>query len=1266
MLALIYLGVAICVGERLCGHFYRFVSTAHRWATGALVGLLLSTAFTYLAARCFASASNPLLWGDILFVAAASIFLLNCRPTHGPLLIQPRSSKSETWDWIALGLYCALACWMMFATLNLKEGRIEIGVTQWSDYGPNTAIVQNFAFGHNFPAEYPHWAGEPIRYHFLFYFQAGNLEFLGLNLAWSLNILSILTLVCLLALVMALGELLFKSRAVGVIASALFFFHGTLNLVPFLRAQTSFKGALLATYHLLGYLSSGFPYRGEEWGIWTQVVFINQRHLASSIGIFLVVLFFLFDRYLEAAKQRKLDRALAAGVGPIPLQAIAEPSLAAGIPAWREESERATDVAFVDEAQSSAEFQSAERWSPEPETRAVGEAEPSGTVASLEESSRAGNYAPAGETGASDTLAYDEKARPDPETISTSETQPSGTVESLGESSPAANYAPAGQTRTSDILAYEEQARPEPETISTSEAQPSHTVESLGESSQAANHASAGETRTSDTLAYDEQARPEPETVSSSEAQPSHTVESLGESTQAANYASADEAQTSDALADDEYIRPATDTTSVSDAQESEALEFVRQSSEESVALPATEAETSGTLPFVEESSREPETALVGEVLSPLPEPVPTASRGMIAQLVHDNLVSGRGFIFSGLLLGALPYWNSPVFTAAAAVLLFLFILFPFRRYMVGLAITTAVVAIPQVLALRSGNVRAGPALLHWGYTLGNVPVSHALKYLGWTFGVKWVLILIALLFFSWRNLRLFIAIGSLFLLTFCFQFSDEILANHKFLNIWLVLANLFVAYGLWRLWHLRIKGWALPFRVIVLLLVSPIVVGGVIDFFPIHNASFIETNYVKDRLIDWLRAETKPDAVFLTDKFVNHPILLAGRRIFFGYTYFTWSSGYDLPKREAAYKLMFESKNAHQVFTLLKANGIDYVAYDAGIRGQFKNHNEEQVYAPNFRKVFEGTDYWNLVIYKVPENADFVPASTAAVAGSSPAPGISAFEGGAGTEKGQFSFPRGLTVDKAGNILVADTNNGRIQKFSPTGLFLSMFGKSGQGPGEFREPCGIAVDSSGNIYVADVLNHRVQKLKPDGTFIAELKGPEPGFYGPRDLSIGPDNSVYVVDQGHSRIVKFDPNGKLMAVWGTPGNGEGQFGDATSIAVDGKNDRVYVADVRSTRIAVFDTNGKFIANWPVDAWRAQTGWYFQDLVIDSQAGRLYASSVATDEVLVFDLTGKKIASLRPAPPDKLVGASSLALVKGKVYVLNTFGNYVSRIDVEAK
>jgi len=1101
MLALVYLGLAICVGERLCGLFYRFVSTSHRWATGALVGLLLSTGFTYLAARHFASASNPLLWGNLLFFAAASIFLINCPSRRDPSLIQPRVSGSEKWVWITLGIYTALVCWMMFATLDFKNGQLLIGITQWSDYGPNTAIVQNFAFGHNFPAEYPHFAGEPIRYHFLFYFLAGNLEFLGLNLVWSLNLLSVLTLVCMLALVIALGQVLFKSRAVGCIASALFFFHGTLNLVPFLRRQTSFKGALQAIYNLHDYLTSGYPYRGEDWGIWTQVVFINQRHLASSIGIFLVVLIFLFDRYLERAKQKEIDRARAAGdVGPGSLQPATEPSMATELSA-RHEGDQAADAALAHDAQ------------------------------------------------------------------------------------------------TSDELSFGEQSSQARETSSISEAPPSDKDDSIEGSSQAGNYSSGGEAQTFGTRAYEE------------------------------------------------YMRGEPDTSSVSEAQESEALEFANESSRE----PAIEAE----------SETQPPQA-------PIPEPAPTVSRGIIAQFVHDNVGYGRGFIFSGLLLGALPYWNAPVFTAAAAVLALLFVLFPCRKYMLGLAITAAVVALPQVLALRSGNARTGASLINWGYTLGHVPVMQVVKYLGFTFGVKWVLILVALLFFSWRHLRLFIAIFSLFLLTFCFQFSEEALANHKFLNIWLVLANLFAAYGLWRLWHLRIKGWAIPSRLVAILLASPIIIGGIIDFFPIHNGGFVYTNYTNDRLIRWTQTETKADALFLTDKFVNHQILLAGRKIFFGYTYFTWSAGYDLPKREAAYRQMFESKNAHQVFTLLKANGIDYVVFDGGIRGAFKNSNEQQVYAPNFKKVFEAAEYWQITIYKVPENADFVPASSGPTPEGAQPPGASVFDGAQGKDNGQFNFPRGLAVDNAGNIFVADTNNDRLQKFSPTGVFLSVMGKRGSGPGQFLEPGGIAVDSGGYIYVADVSNHRVQKLKPDGSFLAEWKGPEPGFIAPRDIAIGADNSVYVVDQGRSQIVRLDPNGKALVVWGAPGKEDGQFSGPTSVVVDGKNDRVYVADPSNKRIQVFDTNGKFIAKWQVEAWGAPTGWYFQDLALDSKAGLLYASSQSTDEVLVFDVSGKLVRSIKAEAPDKVVGASSIALQKNGLLVVNTFSARVSRIELPTK
>src|SRR5437763_2837268 len=310
MLALIYFGVAACVGDFLCRRFYQFASVAHRCAAAILVGLLVSSWFTYLAGLAFFWTSRPLLWANLLFFVAA-IALLSWPKWKGRILKRipaeaylqgsnlylPRPRGSSIADWLLIAGYVVLVSWMMFASFNTKGGKLQIANPEYSDFGPNTALMQSFAVGHNFPTEYPHFSGDRIRYHFLFYFQAGNLEFLGLDPAWSLNLLSIITLVAMLMLVMALGEVLFGSRTVGRVGSALFFFFGSLSYIPFLHKQTSVRGAIDSILHLREFLPTIFPYRGEAWGTWSQVTFLNQRHFASAIGILLLVLIFLVIRY---------------------------------------------------------------------------------------------------------------------------------------------------------------------------------------------------------------------------------------------------------------------------------------------------------------------------------------------------------------------------------------------------------------------------------------------------------------------------------------------------------------------------------------------------------------------------------------------------------------------------------------------------------------------------------------------------------------------------------------------------------------------------------------------------------------------------------------------------------------------------------------------------------------------------------------------------------------------------------------------------------
>ncbi|HEY1462848.1 MAG TPA: NHL repeat-containing protein, partial [Terriglobales bacterium] len=264
-------------------------------------------------------------------------------------------------------------------------------------------------------------------------------------------------------------------------------------------------------------------------------------------------------------------------------------------------------------------------------------------------------------------------------------------------------------------------------------------------------------------------------------------------------------------------------------------------------------------------------------------------------------------------------------------------------------------------------------------------------------------------------------------------------------------------------------------------------------------------------------------------------------------------------------------------------------------------------------------------------------------------------FEGGRGSGKGEFDSPTAMAVDPSGNILDADTGNGRIEKYSPTGTFVTSIG-------EFEAPNGIAVDRGGNIYVAEIgSKHRVQKLAHDGKFIAEWKGPPPGFYGPRRIAMGPDDSIYVVDSGRNRIVKFSSDGQVLATWGSEGSGDGQFKGVSSVAVDPINSKVYVADPINSRIQVFDSNGRFLTKWAVPEWGKPLG--LEDLAIDPKADRLYASSAHMNAVFIFDLNGTRLGSLMPKPPDKLEGPSALALFDRKLYVLNIASNRVSVIDL---
>lgn len=72
------------------------------------------------------------------------------------------------------------------------------------------------------------------------------------------------------------------------------------------------------------------------------------------------------------------------------------------------------------------------------------------------------------------------------------------------------------------------------------------------------------------------------------------------------------------------------------------------------------------------------------------------------------------------------------------------------------------------------------------------------------------------------------------------------------------------------------------------------------------------------------------------------------------------------------------------------------------------------------------------------------------------------------------FNAPRGIAIDKSGNVFVCNAQ-GNILKLTSSGQFISKFGTPGSDPGSMASPHGIAVDSIGRLFVADMNNNRIQ-----------------------------------------------------------------------------------------------------------------------------------------------------------------------------------------------
>ena len=323
---------------------------------------------------------------------------------------------------------------------------------------------------------------------------------------------------------------------------------------------------------------------------------------------------------------------------------------------------------------------------------------------------------------------------------------------------------------------------------------------------------------------------------------------------------------------------------------------------------------------------------------------------------------------------------------------------------------------------------------------------------------------------------------------------------------------------------------------------------------------------------------------------------------------------------------------------------------------------------------------------------------------------GESGFSGDGGPAvEAQLAVPRGVAVDGAGNLYIADHDNDRIRKVDSTGIITTIAGSGEWGFGgddgpavqaRLDCPTGVATDGVGNLYIADYDNHRIRKVDSTGTITTIAGTGEYGFggdgrpaveaqlNGPLDVAVDGTGNLYIADQDNDRIRKVDSTGVITTVAGTRGprfGGDGgpateaQLSSPSSLAVDGAGN-LYIADSRNHRIRKVDSTGIIttVAGSGEHGFGGDGGPATEAQlssltgVATDDAGNLYIASY--HRIRKVDSTGTitTIAGSEehgfggdggPAVQARLDSPTGVAVDRaGNLYIADTYNNRIRKVD----
>lgn len=279
-------------------HLSRYLIGVPAWGVAGIIPLTWATYLTAYVLKVYGKKEYPLGIANaitipvFLIAGALLVFVLyrKQKKTENAVAVSKKLTAGEI---VFLCAVLGLVIRMMFLTFFVSKGTLYVGLSVFSDFAPHLGMIRSFSYGNNFPTSYSHFAGEDIRYHFLFQFLVGNLEYLGMRLDFAFNLPSIFGMAATCILLYALAVRMTGKRMVGYLTTLFFLFRSSPSFFRYLATLP--KGEVLNGVKTQTEFIS-FT-QNEGWGFWNLNVYCNQRHLALALAAMLLALHF-FMPYL--------------------------------------------------------------------------------------------------------------------------------------------------------------------------------------------------------------------------------------------------------------------------------------------------------------------------------------------------------------------------------------------------------------------------------------------------------------------------------------------------------------------------------------------------------------------------------------------------------------------------------------------------------------------------------------------------------------------------------------------------------------------------------------------------------------------------------------------------------------------------------------------------------------------------------------------------------------------------------------------------------